>query len=187
MNVPDKILNLAKKLKALSEKGIGGEKDNATSMLKIHMDKHGITWEMLGEDLIKDHEVFLSEDQERFYKQICANVCGIGSCKFGRYAYKMGKNPGKNRFYVECTDVEFIEISARFDFFWPHYKEESDIFYSAFIQSNKLYAKPSGDESEQKELTRSEKERLLKMMAMMSGMEPKQYLKQLSVNPAPQA
>ncbi len=43
----DKIIELAKKLKALSERGEGGEKLNADRMLKDLMNKHDIS---LGSD-----------------------------------------------------------------------------------------------------------------------------------------
>ena len=43
----DNILLLAKKLKELADRGIGGEKQNAEKKLKMLMSKYGITPEML--------------------------------------------------------------------------------------------------------------------------------------------
>lgn len=40
-----KYLELAKKIKALADRGVGGEKINAAAMLELHMTRHGITME----------------------------------------------------------------------------------------------------------------------------------------------
>lgn len=174
----ERIIELAKKLKALAEQGIDGEKQNAITMLQAMMKKHGITMEMINENDAKDHEFITSNDKQvqRFFMQIIANVLGKNK-KAGKYV----RHPrGKERWFAYCTPSEAIEIQARFDFFWPIWEKEVDIFYAAFIQTNRLYRKPSNDdEKEEKELSQQEKERLFKMMNLMANMDRHVFTKQI--------
>lgn len=181
----DKLLETAKRLKALSDRGIDGEKENAITMLFRFMEKHGITSEMIEGRIVKKHSIFLEPMfEKRFFRQICANVLG-GGFKMIEYTYKQSKarvNVGKNRYGIECTDAEFIEIGAKHEFYFKHFLHELDIFRSAFIQKNKIYQKQDdndGDDEEQ-ELTLEERQRLFKVANIMQGIDAKTFLKQLS-------
>lgn len=174
----DRILELAKKIKALSERGVGGERENAIVMLQRLMKNHEITMDMINENDAKDHVFVIIKDRKRFFFQVIANVAGK-NVKYGQYV----KAPrGKLRYFINCTASEAIEIQAKFDFFYTAYEKEVDIFYSAFIQKNNLYSKPTGEEREDddKELTTEESERLSLMMNMMQGMKRHIFTKQLN-------
>lgn len=181
----DKLLETAKKLKALSDRGVGGEKENAIQMLERFMQKHGITAEMIEGRIVKKHYVYLEPMfEKRFFYQICANVLG-GSVSMIHYRYKLTKKQiykGKDRYGIECTDAEFIEIEAKHEFYFKHFLDELDLFRSAFIQKNKLYQKVENDSDdiEQPELSLEEKQKLFKIVNMMQGMERKVFVKQLS-------
>lgn len=182
----EKILTLAKKLKALSDRGVGGEKESATRILLRFCDKHGISLEEItGEEEVSDHEVWLEKEPSKeisFFVQVCSSVLGK-DFKVGIYKrnYKKGqKYSGKKRCFVTCTPSQLLEIKAKHDFFWKHYQEEVEIFYSAFIQTQRLFAKSDpNDKSDEKPLTDEEKEELYKIMNMMQGMDRKVFNKQL--------
>lgn len=174
----EKILILARKLKSLSDRGVGGEKQNAITMLESLMKKHGITVDVINENDAKDHEFIIPDDRMdiKFFIQVMANVMG-GNVDWGSYK----KAPrGKKRYYIKCTPSEAIEIQAKFNFFNEIWESELEIFYSAFIQKNHLYRKSSKDDKGgDKELTPEERNKLMKMMHMMSGMERHIFTKQI--------
>ncbi len=174
----EKILALAKKLKALSERGVGGEKDNAVAMLQSLMKKHSITMDMLNENDAKEHTFRVEEEKRKFFTQVVASVLGKSGRVFG---YRIDRSKKKHLF-VTCTPQEAIEIQAKFDFFWNAWQEELSIFYSALFQAQGLYTKPSGEPSEtkEKELTPEEKAKIMKILSMMQGVDRKVFSKQIS-------
>lgn len=172
----ENVLELLKKLKALAEKGVGGEKENAADKLQKLMDKHNITWDMLNDDVKKRKEFKIHKDDETFFFQVVSSV--VGNTKY--QSYRGEERKAKRRYIFDLTDVEFIEISTKFEFYLKKYKEDLKIFYSAFIQKNELYRKQTDEEKEErKPLTPEEKEELWRMMQMMSGMKRHQLQKQL--------
>jgi hypothetical protein len=170
------VLKLAKKLKALADRGVGGEKENATAMLQRLMGKHGITMEMLTENEAIKHKFTVQVDQYKFWRQVVANVLGSSSVN-----YIPAQKGRKRSYFVVCTPQEAVEIQARFEFFYKIWTEELDVFYSAFIQTNRLYKKPSGEDNdeEEKELTPEEEKKLCKMANMMAGMDRHIFTKQI--------
>lgn len=174
--ISDSVLKLAKKLKALSDRGVGGEKENATAMLIRLMGKHGITMDMLTENEAIKHKFTVQVDQYKFWRQIVASVIGGSSVNY------IPTQKGKKRsYFVVCTPQEAVEIQARFEFFYKIWAEELDVFYSAFIQTNRLYKKTSAEDNdeEEKELTPEEAKRLYKMINMMAGMDRHVFVKQI--------
>jgi len=120
------IIDLAKKLKALAEQGVGGEKENASAMLQRLMDKHGITIDSISNDVKKRRWFTVKTTQLKFLRQVVSSVIG------GDYSYFVHPNV-KSEIAFELTDAEYIEVEAKFDFYWRKYKEDMEIFYSAFI------------------------------------------------------
>lgn len=181
MEVNEKILSLAKKLKALSDQGVGGEKTNAATMLESLMKKHSITMDMLSENEVKQHEFRLELEKKRFFLQVVASVVGRERSYLSFYPKDRAK---KRHYFIDCTPQEAVEIQGKFDFFWKKWEDELDVFYSAFIQQQRLYCKPAkeeeDDESEDKELTPAEKSKLYRMANMMAGMDRHIYQKQLT-------
>ncbi len=48
---------LIKKIKALADRGVGGEKENAQKLLKELMQKYNINEEEISEDIIKEFDI----------------------------------------------------------------------------------------------------------------------------------
>jgi len=183
VNDNSKIFQLAKKLKALADRGVGGEKENATQMLLSLCKKHNIDISLLDGEQKKEHEFWLNDDkfERKFFAQVASSV--IGDCNVILYKYKMGKRkPGMRRHAISCTDAEFVEIMAKFDFFFKHYQNEVLIYYKAFVQKNKLYMKRDDNEKEDngdRELSASDRAELWSIANMMNGMERKIFTKQI--------
>lgn len=175
----EKIIELLKKLKALAEGGVGGEKNNAEKMLTSMMKKHGITMDML-QDNIRRRKIFkITKIQRKVFMQVASSVLG----KRTSFWHNPKSKAVNKEYEIEVTEIEFLEIKAKFDFYWKAYEEELSIFTSAFIHKNKLFPKPSDedeDEEEERELSREEKQRILKISQMMQGMESRSFLKQLN-------
>lgn len=72
----EKLLILARKLKALADKGIDGEKQNAIKMLENFMSKHDIKPEDIEDDIKKERCFKVEDRQYIFWQQIVASVIG---------------------------------------------------------------------------------------------------------------
>jgi hypothetical protein len=175
----DKVISLARKLKALAEQGIGGEKENADAQLKRLLKKYNLTIEEIeGEKLIRREFFYNTKEKDLFIHQIIGSVIGKKEAiKRGTYS-----RYGKKHILVDLANTEYIEVAEKIEFFWKHYQEEKEIFYSAFIQKNQLFSKPEEEDEdlEEKELSTEEEAKLFKMFNMMEGMEQASYFKRLN-------
>lgn len=166
----EQAIDQCRKINELVKRGIGGEQQAAKNRLAIIMDKYDIEPHEIEGDKIEEFSIICTEEQRKFARQVIASVIGK---KAKVYKYR-------KRYYFNATLAQSIDIIDR----WNHYKKlwvnELDLFYSAFIQKHKLYAKDLGDnEDDDKPLTPEEKERLYKMFKMMEGMEYSNYRKKI--------
>lgn len=168
-----KLIDLAKKLKALADRGEGGEKENAENKLLELMLKHNITLDDIEENRIESHVFKIELAYRRFFMQI---VCSVD-----REIKIFGSKAGKTYFIVDCTASQAIEIQSKYDFYLERYKKElaanNEIFYNAFVQKNALYS--SGDPQETKDLTPDELQRVRKILKLADELEGHNYLKQI--------
>lgn len=179
----DKIIELAKKLKALADRGVGGEKENAIEKLERVMQKHGITIDDINGRLKKDFDFHLRKEITfDFVNQVVASVLGSRK-EYGHSlsVYKYIQKRGFKSYQIERVEPDlFSEIIIKIDLFWDDYKEQQEIFYEAYIQKNRLYRKPSEKEDEvAEELTPEEREKLFKMSNMMQGIDRVKFQKRL--------
>lgn len=178
-----KVISLAKKLKELSERGIGGEKENAISKLNLIMKKHGITFEDIEGGGRKDYEFELKKEIEwGFIRQVLSSIVGRISkygCKVSEFKYVQKR--GYKSYHFENIEPEvFSEFIVKVEMYWEHLQKEIELFKDAYIQANRLYVKPEeGEEPKQTELTREEEERLFKLMNMMNGIDKLNYQKRI--------
>ena len=158
---------LIKKIKALADRGIGGEKQNAQKLLKKLMAKYDIKEEDISEDCIKEFDVKVP----KFFKslelasQILYSIVG-DKLHNGEGMFKW---KGTSKVFIRCTTAEFLEFEAKFNFYFYHFKKEIERFYSAFIQANMLF--PSFSESSDKELTEED----FKMLRLAGTLERHDY------------
>lgn len=72
-----KILDKAKKLKELADRGVGGEQDNAKDMLEKYMAKHNISFAEIGGHSISG-SIYANMSQEDFYKEMVSDLIIVG-------------------------------------------------------------------------------------------------------------
>jgi hypothetical protein len=167
----NKVIQLAKKLKELADRGEGGEKNSAEYHLNKLLEKHKLTLEDILEEK-RDVRMFkVSKEKETLFFQIVGSVAGKEATRHHK---------DRTSIWLNLTTTEYLEIDAKFDFYWRAYKEELGIFYSAFVQKNKLYCKPSkNDEKDEKELSKEERDKLRRVFAMMDGIRHHSLNKQI--------
>lgn len=154
---------LLKKIRALAERGVGGEADNAEEILRRLMEKYGVSEDELNEEERRRHDFeYHGKEQEKILRQVVFKVTG-------GYAYNLVYNATgrkvKTKLGADCTAAEKVEIEFLFDFYTRLWERERAAFLSAFIQKHRIFA--IRDDIEPQKLSREE---LLKMQALMLGM-----------------
>lgn len=171
----EKILNLAKKLQALAERGTGGEKENAEIMLAKLAEKYSIDLKDL-QSVKKQHRIFKFDENNNFHKkfvqQVIASVIGAADFYYAGLIH--------NNWAVEISDVEYIEISEKLEFYWPAFLNDLEIFYTAFIQKNELYLKADPDKIPQP--SDKDMEKMRKAFKLMNSMSHHVFVKMLNQN-----
>lgn len=125
--------DVLRKLKALAERGVGGEAVNAEKLLKRMMEKYGITEEEIQDDRrtrqgLRYHGAFGKE----LMHQIIFMVMGDGVTL---YRYK----GGTKEVIIDCTKAEQIEIKAAFEFYRRMLDNGLRKYYDAFVQVEYLF------------------------------------------------
>lgn len=161
-----KIIELAKKMKALADKGVGGEKETAERKLKELMEKYNLSLEDIESEVVDHHFINLPDDpnQYRLLRQIIARV-NIERRFYGKFDKKTMKQVGGYSHSIKCTNSEFIEIMAMFDWYKVVLKKELDAFFYAFFSVNDLLVSRNSDDGEISEEDRLKAEKAA-MMAM---------------------
>jgi hypothetical protein len=173
-----KHIELAKKLKALAEKGIGGEKTTAEKMLNDLLKKHNLTIEEVEGEKLQDFYFSINDKHIWTLLYQIIKYVNLEIRCFGEIPKdKIRELKLKGNYLVECTVSEYIEIEAKFDFYSKLYKSELDTFLSAFIEANDLGINDPNRVSE--ELTHEEYLELLRIEGMASKIKKGEFRKQL--------
>lgn len=164
----EKILNLAKKVNELANRGEGGELRNAQMMLKKLRNKHNITIEEINRDQKKEYFIKYKRIHKGLTINLIAHVCG----DIDTYSYKNKKILG---FFIECTPFEFIELTALINFYTNEYDRQCKIFEKAFIVKNRIMIKDA-KVLKHTEMTKQDWE----ILEMMRGVKKRNYQRQLN-------
>ena len=164
----DKI-NLLKKLKELSERGVGGEKIEATKLLDKLLKKYNLSETDLGSEEIKEIKLtFKGAEEENLLLQVCYKVFGTTESVTNKvFYYRYGKG-SRNTKIIECTSSEAAQIVLLYDFYRELWKKEREKLFSAFIQKNEIFGK---SESNSSDLSDEEICELLKLMSIFKKAE----------------
>lgn len=132
----EKTVERIKKLQALAERGVGGEKTTATKMLQKMLEKNGI--KSLEELATEEVEYFLfsysGKHEIMLLKQCMYKVIGAAA---GRHYYRTKYTRQKLGTY--CTKAQKIEIELEFEFYRNIFYEELSDYMIAFIQAQEIY------------------------------------------------
>lgn len=132
--------SLLRKIKALSERGEGGEAINASEKLKQLMEQYGINERDLEDEHREDCQLkYHGTFGNKLMQQVIYMVMGHVQTY---YLQRMGKTV-PNITVVECTKAEQIEIQAAFDFYRHHLDIGLERYYNAFVQKENLFPDPS--------------------------------------------
>lgn len=155
----EQIIEKLKKLQQLADRGEENEKDNARQRIEEIMKKYGITEDDLTNEDCYFHFTTINTKTPRFsidlWRQVCARVLMNPKANFavaddtpvGKELKRTLKKSGiSHNAMVECTDAQFVQILAKYDFFAKHLKHDEDVFFSAFIMKNDLSVKVSKEE-----------------------------------------
>lgn len=129
----NKTESLLKKLKALADRGIGGEQLNAKVMLSKLLKKHGLEEADLEGERKGWHPVFVQKQFERLFFQVAATVLGS--------TITIDNSDIDDYLFIECTAAEAIEIEAKYSFYLNEFCDEINVLLDAFICKNELDAK----------------------------------------------
>lgn len=132
----EKTIQRIKKLQALAERGIGGEKDTAEKMLQKMLEKNGI--KSLDELESEKYEYTLfsyrGKHEIKLLKQCIYKVLTAAG---DRTSYRTRGTRQKIGIY--CTKAQKIEIELEFEFYRNVFYEELSTFMDAFIQARKIF------------------------------------------------
>lgn len=159
----EKTIQRIKKLQALAERGVGGEKTTAQKKLAKLLKDNGIN--SLDELQKEKYEYTIfsynGKHEIKLLRQCMYKVMGA---KSDRTAYKpYGR---RQKIGIYCTKAQKIEIELEFEFYRNVFYEELSTFMDAFIQAQKIFPEdaPVGDYDEFNE-------RDMKIAFMATGIE----------------
>lgn len=131
----EKIINKLKKIKALAERGVGGERKTAMRMYEELKARYDIKDEEIMLDKVSLHWFGYKNDlEEDLLTQIFYKV--TGSPSYHRYT---GEYSRRKKRGCDCTEIEAAEITLLFSFYREELKREIDAFMIAFKNGNDLF------------------------------------------------
>lgn len=171
------LIELAKKLKELMIRGEDGEKINAEAFLKKLMAKHHITEEDLDDDKEEMHFFTIDVRREIVEGTLLSQICGTyGLALKGMFSKSlMQQHSLPGNFAVKCTNVQYLEIEAKFSFYQSQMALRLEEFLYAFLYKNNLLAEAKGEIS----ISDEEKEKVVNSMYLAMNMVKNDYHKQL--------
>lgn len=143
----EKTIQRIKKLQALAERGVGGEKTTAQKKLAKLLKDNGIN--SLDELQKEEYEyTIFSYNGKHEIKLLRQCIYKVMGAKSDRTAYKpYGR---RQKIGIYCTKAQKIEIELEFEFYRNVFYEELSTFMDAFIQAQKIFPEdaPVGDYDE---------------------------------------
>jgi hypothetical protein len=124
-------MNLARKLHALAERGIGGEKENAKKKLLEFLLKNDLTLDQLIDEK-EDFMIKFKREHRRLITQICFMVIGSDADIWGMRNGKLG-------IIVNCTKIEHQEILMYYDHYSKAYDVVQEQMFQAFTQAQRIF------------------------------------------------
>lgn len=168
----EKKKELLKKLQALAERGVGGEKETAERKLKQLMKKYGIDKLEFEEDKLEEFEFKYSNPQEeQLIRQLFFKMFGK-EWRSKSYTYRCGKGSKSIR-GIECTKAEGIQLQIEYEFYKQLWQEEMKLFWDAFIQKHHIFSMRPEDTGSSEPITPERMAEIMRMSQMMDAMQNK--------------
>lgn len=137
----EKLQAKLRKLHALAQRGVGGERDTAQRMLDKLLAKHGLTLDDLLDEQRAHHWYTCSNRYEqRLALQIAAMILDT------RNPSLFYKRNNARQFAAKLTKSEIIEFELHYQTLREALKAHLDVAFCAFVQANDIFpATPSSD------------------------------------------
>lgn len=161
----DSIREKIRKIQALAERGVGGEKENAKRILQKLLAKYKLTLEdlpKLAQDATEIYYFRCKGEVERSLLQQCyLYVVPDGEpCCFTRH--------GRKALGFKLTYLQYFELKNYWDYYRQLWKRELRLFYQAFIYKHDILRKSRTKSTSSTKLTEEEIEQILHMMSGLS-------------------
>lgn len=131
----EKIAEKLKKIKALAERGVGGEKETAMRMYEELKARYDIEEEEIMLNKVTLHWFgYADKLEEDLLTQIFYMVTGSAS-----YHHYAGQYSRRKKRGCDCTEIEAAEITLYFNFYKEELKRELEAFLMAFRYGNRLF------------------------------------------------
>lgn len=155
-----------KKLQALAERGVGGEKETAQRKLEQLLKANGLTIDDLETE--KQYYFLFSyngEHKARLLRQCMYKVMGAAAdIKFYR------TKGTRQKIGIDCTAAQKLEIELEYEFYSRIFDEEISDFMTAFIQKQNIYPEDAPHNIlRREELTPEQLAKLAKQQAYADG------------------
>jgi hypothetical protein len=168
------------KIKALAEKGVGGERDNARRMLMSLMRKHGFTFDDLNcETKVWTWFAVKTAHELRLLVQV---VTMTTNPKPETQIHS--KSKGRKHAFL-LTPVEAADVRAAFGHFRSEWAREQEKMFFAFIQRHRIFTHDHSDREGACTLSREEAEDLLRRMGSFGSKDWHRPSEQLMFGGAP--
>ncbi|MBQ8724997.1 MAG: hypothetical protein IJY74_04915 [Oscillospiraceae bacterium] len=170
--------SLLKKLHALVERGVAGEREAAEAALERLSKKYGISIDELDAELICDFEFeFHGKEEKKLLNQIAWKVTNNRFCCYDMRYSESGRKC-RTHMSIQCTEAQKLEIEFLFDFYKRIWEQEKLMLYMAFIHKHDIFGDPDGNQSS----THSDFD-VGRMAAMMQGLSDETPVRQITVSP----
>lgn len=171
--IPENVLIKVQKLKALAERGVGGEAVNAKNMLDSLCSKYGITLISLEEEVKHTFSFTMKSSEQNLFFHVLLSLFGATTyIRDNMRAYDIiGK--GKIRIDLPLTSAEYIEFSQLWEWHLKNFKSERrrmrKLIEKAYVYKYNLYpSKVDEDFQNEKENTPVNKTSMEDAMAIRS-------------------
>lgn len=168
MTISEKVQAKLRKLQALAERGVGGEKETAQRMLTKLMERHGITMDAIDEER---RETRWFSVRGRLERRLLVQIASKVIDGYDRTYYR--KRGAPKSIGIDASAAEAIELGLYYDVLRKALADHTEAAFQAFIIANSVFAPGGGSEKE--ELT----ERDLQILAMAHATSPTQVNKRL--------
>ena len=173
----EKVKERLKKLQALAERGVGGEKATAEKKLQELLKKNGV--KSLQELETEETQYYLFSyngiHKSRLLIQCIYKVLGYEN--YPKFYRTRGK---RQKIGIFCTAAQKIEIELEFEFYSNLFDEEIVNFMDAFISKQNIFPPDAPyQETSREDLTAEELEKMLKRMAYEEGITRRTRAKQI--------
>jgi hypothetical protein len=167
--IPEASMRRIKKILALAERGVDGEKDTAQSMLANMLKKHGLRMEDISDAECERKWVELSFADENEKTILCQIVRKVknNSDLMTRRVPRV-----RTRIWFELSKIEVLEVEFLFAIMIKGFKAEVDKVTTAFIYKNKLFEmdRTKDEDEPERELTPEQRMRARQIHAIMEFM-----------------